>query len=110
MKKFKNFNQQLTKEVFRCRFIWRKGKNRIVNYITGIIYKLKLSCYSYDVRKRKRNTKGSGKEKDMATMNRLYCIYSESCRLAHLYEHEVSFGFMHPFIDKHKRKNCVLDI
>lgn len=79
-------------------------------YITGIIYKLNHSCYYDDVRKRKRNTKGSRKEKDMTTMNRLYCIYSESCSSAHLYEHEMSFGFMHPFIDKHKRENCVLDI
>lgn len=87
-----------------------EGENRTENYITGIIYKLKISCYYDDVGKRKRNTKGSRKEKDMTTMIRLYSIHSESCSSAHLYEHEMSFSFMHPFIDKHKRENCVLDI
>ncbi len=45
----------------------------------------------------------------MTTMNRLYCLYSESCLSAHLDIYELGFGFMHPSIDKHKRGNCVLD-
>lgn len=45
----------------------------------------------------------------MTTMNRFYCLYSESCKSAHLDERELGFGFMHSSIDKHKRGNCVFD-
>ena len=49
----------------------------------------------------------SGKDKDMTTMNRWYCPYSESCLSAHLDERELGLDFMHSSIDKHKRRNCV---
>lgn len=45
----------------------------------------------------------------MTTMNRWYCLYSESCKSAHLDERELGFGFMNSSIDKHKRGNCVID-
>ena len=45
----------------------------------------------------------------MTTMNRWYCLYSESCKPAHLDERELGFSFMHSSIDKHKRGNCVID-
>lgn len=45
----------------------------------------------------------------MTTMNRIYCLYSESYKLAHLDERELGFSFMHSSIDKHKRGNCVTD-
>ena len=47
------------------------------------------------------------RKKDMTTMNRIYCLYSESCKYAHLDERELGFGFMHSSVDKHKRGNCV---
>lgn len=50
------------------------------------------------------------KEKDMTTMNRLYCKYSESCHSAHLESRELGFALLHSSIDKHKRGNCVSDI
>ena len=43
----------------------------------------------------------------MTTMNRIYCLYSESYKPAHLDERELGFAFMHSSIDKHKRGNCV---
>lgn len=45
----------------------------------------------------------------MTTMNRWYCLYSESDLSAHLGERELGFSFMHSSIDKHKRGNCVFD-
>ena len=45
----------------------------------------------------------------MTTMNRIYCIYKESYKLAHLDEHELGFGFVYSSLDKHIRGNCVLD-
>ena len=47
--------------------------------------------------------------KDMTTMNRWYCLYSESDLSAHLAERELGFSLMHSSIDKHKRGNCVID-
>ena len=43
----------------------------------------------------------------MTTMNRFYCSYSESCKMARLDKLELGFGFVHSSIDKHKRGNCV---
>ena len=43
----------------------------------------------------------------MTTMNRLYCLYSESCLKALLDEREQGLCFMHSSIDKQKRGNCV---
>lgn len=57
----------------------------------------------------KRSDIGSRKEKNMTTMNRIYCLYSESCKRAHLDERELGFSFMHSSIDKHIRGNCVTD-
>ena len=45
----------------------------------------------------------------MTTMNRIYCLYSESCKRAHLDERELGFSFMHSSIDKHIGGNCVID-
>ena len=78
-------------------------------YTISIIYKLNFSCYDDDVMKRKAERHSSRKEKDMTTMNRWYCLYSESCKSTHLDERELGFGFMHSSIDKHKRGNCVID-
>ncbi len=47
------------------------------------------------------------RKKDMTTMNRLYCLYSESSLLAHLDKSELGFDFMHSSIDKQKRGNCL---
>lgn len=79
----------------------------IIFYTTSIIYNLNFSCYDDDVMKRKAERNRFQKGKDMITMNRWYCPYSESCISAHLDERELSFCFMHSSIDKHKRGNCV---
>ena len=75
-------------------------------YTTRIIYKPYISCYDKHVIKRKAERKVPGKEKDMTTMNRLYCSYRESY-LAYLEESEMGLCFMHSSIDKQKRGNCV---
>ena len=79
----------------------------ILIYTTSIIYKLNFSCYDDDVIKRKAERHRFQKGKNMTTMNRWYCLYSESCKSAHLDERELGFAFIHSSIDKHKRGNCV---
>ena len=78
-------------------------------YTTRIIYTLNIPCYDNHVIKKKRNALSSGKEKDMTTMNRLYCLYSESCLSAYLEESEMGLCFMHSSIDKQKTRKLCLD-
>ncbi len=76
-------------------------------YTTSIIYNLNFLCYDDDVRKRKAERHKFQKGKNMTTMNRWFCLYSESDKTAHLDEHELGFDFMHSSIDKLKtRKLC----
>lgn len=78
-------------------------------YTISIIYKLNFSCYDDDVIKRKAERHSSRKEKDMTTMNRWYCLYSESNPSAHLAKPELGLCVIHSSMDKHKRGNCVFD-
>ena len=48
-----------------------------------------------------------GKERDMTTMNRNYCLYSESYQSS-LYYYEWGFDLMRSFKDRQMRENVVL--
>ena len=48
------------------------------------------------------------KEKDMKTMNRLYSLHIECPSSALLGSDEQSFVLMYSFLDKHKRRNCLI--
>ena len=78
-------------------------------YTTSIIYNLNFLCYDDDMQER---TSGdvvrSGKERDMAALNRIYSFYSE-CLKAQLDERELGLCFMHSSMDKLIRGNCVCD-
>lgn len=44
----------------------------------------------------------------MTTMNRLYAIYKDIRKSAHLDKYELGMKFMYTSLDKHRRGNCVL--
>ena len=79
------------------------------NYTTGIIFKLNFLCYDDDVIERiSGDVVRSGKERDMAALNRIYSFYSE-CPKAQLDERELGLCFMHSSMDKLIRGNDVYD-
>ena len=82
----------------------------VSSYTTNIIYKLHDSCYDDGEMKKSGTNQRSGKDKDMTAMNRFSYLYKESCPAAHLDEREMGVGFVYSSIDKHKRRNCVLEI
>ena len=69
-------------------------------------YKENILCYNYDVHEEKRNCLGFGKEK-MTTMKRLCLTKNQSSFKARLGQRGLSLDFLHSFLDKPKRRNCV---
>lgn len=60
--------------------------------------------------KEKRDEKCPRKEKDMIAMNRMSYLDKLSTPAAHLDEREMGVSFVYSSIDKHKRRNCVLEL
>lgn len=51
-----------------------------------------------------------GKDKDMTAMNRFSYLDKVSYPAAHLDEREMGVSFVYSSVDKHKRRNCVLEL
>ena len=78
-------------------------------YTTSIIYKPIFLCYDVDVVKRNRDYLRPGKDKDMRAMNKLYAIYNNIVKSAHLDKAELGVCFVHSSLDKHRREDFVLE-
>ncbi len=71
---------------------------------------LRISVLLYDIErdKRSRYKLPERKRRDMTTMNRNYCLYSESYESSLQSKSEWMFNFMRSFKDRQMRENVVL--
>ncbi|MBE5836131.1 MAG: hypothetical protein E7309_16080 [Butyrivibrio sp.] len=76
--------------------------NIMTTNLTGVIIRYIREISGADKISRK------GKERDMTTMNRNYCLYSESYESSLQSKSEWMFNFMRSFKDRQMRDNVVL--
>jgi hypothetical protein len=84
-------------------------RKRAAFYTTRIIYKFENPCYSAFDKKSDPRT-GSGKEKDMAAMNRLYELHIESHEALRNEQYEQGYSCMRSFEVWHRRENCAFEV
>ena len=82
----------------------------VLFYTTNIMTTNKLGVIIRYIREISGADKNSqkGKERDMTTMNRNYCLYSESYESSLQSKSEWMFNFMRSFKDRQMRENVVL--